>query len=327
MRPQRRRLVRPAMVGVAAAVVVVAVALPLPAPADGRPPESGYFETLPAGSWQSLPDDATCAGRVRPSTWEPRPENTAANRRMPDREAVRLSLSSRPRASQQTYDQRWDTWLLARVSGRHTGTTDENIQWAACKWGLSDNLLRAVAITESSWYQYLTDAAGRCVDKRGCGDEFDRATEASGVYCRGIGQFGYDYQRDYGPGKCPKTFSIIGVMSWQDPAWTDMSGNQNGTFPFNRDSTAFALDYYGAFIRGCMEGWMWWLTGSPPSTQPRDLLWGCVGTWYAGAWMTAGAQDYVKRVRKTLDSHSWLTLAPGMHVPQRGSRPKPTASR
>ena len=38
-----------------------------------------------------------------------------------------------------------------------------------------------------------------------------------------------------------------------------MPDNQNGTFPFNRDSTAFALDYLGAFLRGCQEGWVHWL--------------------------------------------------------------------
>ena len=28
---------------------------------------------------------------------------------------------------------RWDSRLLPRVTGHHVGTTDENIQWAACK--------------------------------------------------------------------------------------------------------------------------------------------------------------------------------------------------
>ncbi len=50
-------------------------------------------------------------------------------------------------------------------------------------------------------------------------------------------------------------FSIAGVMSWEDPSWGRMPGNQNGTFPFNRNSTAFALDYLASFLRGCDEGW------------------------------------------------------------------------
>ncbi len=49
-----------------------------------------------------------------------------------------------------------------------------------------------------------------------------------------ISRRGHDYQADYAPGSCPKTFSIAGVMSWQDPTWGRMKANQNGTFPFNR---------------------------------------------------------------------------------------------
>ena len=50
-----------------------------------------------------------------------------------------------------------------RVTGGFTGTTDEIIQWAACKWGWSDNVVRAQAIRESEWHQ---DALG---DKEGAG--------------------------------------------------------------------------------------------------------------------------------------------------------------
>lgn len=306
--------VRRVVTGIALAGSLAAAMLisPEAAPAAGHPAEAGYFETVPPGSWSELPSDATCARRVHESTWEPRPDNAAANHRMPDAGAVRRSLASRPRSALDTYDPRWDSWLLARVTGGHVGTTDENIQWAACKWGLSDNLLRAVAIVESTWFQYLADLDGRCAEKRGCGDLFPKRTEASEIYCQGLAQHGYDYQRDYGDGLCPKTFSIVGVMSWQDPAWTPMAGNQNGTFPFNRDSTAFALDYYGAFIRGCMEGWIWWLTGKPEPTSVAahdpGRLWGCVGTWYAGAWQTAAAKDYVRDVQRTIAAHTWLKL-------------------
>jgi hypothetical protein len=37
------------------------------------------------------------------------------------------------------------------VTGHFTGTTDEVIQWAARKWGLKPDLLRAVATVESWW--------------------------------------------------------------------------------------------------------------------------------------------------------------------------------
>ena len=40
-----------------------------------------------------------------------------------------------------------------RVTGNFTGTTDEILQWAACKWGLDPNWARAQAAIESWWLQ------------------------------------------------------------------------------------------------------------------------------------------------------------------------------
>jgi hypothetical protein len=293
---------------IVALVALAAMAFALPAThkiAGSPPPAEGYFQTVPAGSPTTLPDEADCTDQVHRSNWEPRPGNAKPNQTMPDVAAVHSSLATRPRSTEaDAYDPRWDSWLLARVSGQHSGTTDENIQWAACKWGLSDNLVRAVAVVESTWYQRELYPNGACVEKRGCGDLFPAATAASREFCAGLKTAGYDYQRDYGAGLCPKTFSIVGVMSWQDPAWGAMTANQNGTFPFNRDSTAFALDYYGAFIRGCLEGWAWWLTGK--NAPPANRLDGCVGAWFAGAWQTNPANEYAVLVHKTIHSHIWL---------------------
>jgi hypothetical protein len=152
----------------------------------------------------------------------------------PQRSKVRAAFAARPRSADGSFAARWDTWLLPRVSGAFTGKTDEIFQWGACKWGLPDDLLRAIAVRESTWYQYPTYTSGACVVNWGCGDIFDAASGPSLQYCNGIAMIGgYDYQGDFGPGICPKTFSIAGVMSWEDPSWGPMSGNQNGTFPFN----------------------------------------------------------------------------------------------
>ena len=185
------------------------------------------------------------------------------------------------------------------------GTTDENIQWAACKWGLSDNLLRAIAIRESNWYQYEIYSDGTCVLEHGCGDLVTRATPATRSYCRALARSGVDYQQDLGPGRCPKTFSIVGVMSWHDPDWGDMPDNQNGTFPFNRDSTAFALDYLGAFLRGCQEGWVSWLGNEGAAYKP-GMIWDCVAVWYAGEWRTKAAEKYEGLVRAAMRDRPWL---------------------
>jgi hypothetical protein len=269
------------------------------------PMASGYFATRAAGNWSHLPDDQECASRIHRSSWEPRPDNRAPNARMPNADEVHTALARRPRARLGAYDPRWDTWLLPRVTGHHAGTTDENIQWAACKWGMADNLLRAIAFRESSWFQYEIYPDGRCVLQHGCGDMVGSPTPASRAYCSELSGRGHDYTADFGAGVCPRTFSIVGVMSWQDPSWGQMDGNQNGTFPFNRDGTAFALDYLGAVLRGCQEGWMHWL-GARGAPYGPGRIWGCVGAWYTGAWWSGDARRYVALVRSAEHERPWL---------------------
>lgn len=284
-------------------------------PEPTTPPDAnGYFDTLPIGSWDELPTASTCANNIRHSTWEPRPTNVEENNTMPDPEDVAAAFEARPRSN--SYDSHWDSWLLPRVDGQFTGSTDEIIQWAACKWGIDDNILRAQAVRESTWYQVAHFDDGSCYWNFGCGDAFSTSTAASESYCDWLWLLGgHNYQADDdtsvgdypwvqpADGKCPKTFSIMGVMSWDDPAWQAPDpawpGNQNGTFPFNVQSTAFALDYEAGYLRGCMEGWVSWL-GS-------DDIWGCVGSWFSGDWHSTEANQYISNVQGELNNHTWLT--------------------
>jgi hypothetical protein len=57
-----------------------------------------------------------------------------------------------PQTRDQTY---WRRWIANRnrVTGNYSGTTDEIIRWASCKWGLDENSVRAVAVQESEWHQ------------------------------------------------------------------------------------------------------------------------------------------------------------------------------
>ncbi|HKC29235.1 MAG TPA: hypothetical protein VKB75_14575 [Jatrophihabitans sp.] len=268
------------------------------------PNARGYFLLAPAGQWRQLPGDAMCASRVHRSSWEPRPDNTLANHRMPDAAAVHRSLAARPVSGGGSADPRWDSWLLHRVDGHYTGTTDEIFQWAACKWGMSDNLLRAIAVRESTWYQYETYPSGRPVVDWGSGDMMAPGTPGAHVYCTAIAKFGHDYQKDFGSNICPRTFSIAGVMSWQSPSWGRMPANQNGTFPFSRRSTALALDYLGAQLRGCFNGWEYWLRDS--GRYRAGDIWGCVGAWYAGDWHSSDANGYISRVHTELTNLTWL---------------------
>ena len=306
------------LVALLAGVVVAGLALAATVPSrpvaevTGRPPPTaGSFSTRPAGAWTSLPGDRGCAARVRRSAWEPRPDNYLPNHRTPDRRAVAAALSSRPRARMGAYAPRWDRWLLPRVSGAFTGTTDEILQWAACKWGLADNVLRAVAMRESGWYQYEVYPDGSCVIKSGCGDLMDRPTPAARRYCHRVAVvLGHPRQDVQG---CPRTFSIVGIMSWHDPRWGRMNGNQNGTFPFSVQSTAFAADYFGSYLRGCLEGWVRWLDNTGP--YRRSDLPGCLGAWYAGAWKSSEAREYAALVAREVDAKRWLSARWRRHEP------------
>jgi autotransporter family porin len=125
----------------AAVLLLAAMEVSTPVPAASAAPGE-YFGTLPPGS--ALPNDASCAARVRRARWEPRPENTAANRTIPQGLAL---------AAWTGVDARANATLLPRITGNFTGTTDEIIQWGACKWGVDEDLVRALAVRESNWRQ------------------------------------------------------------------------------------------------------------------------------------------------------------------------------
>jgi hypothetical protein len=91
----------------------------------------------------ALPSSAECAALVRRSPWEPRPENTQANN------TKGIQLTTRIDGANAEGNQRF----LPRINGDFTGTTDEIIQWGACKWGLDEDIVRAVAAQESWWRQ------------------------------------------------------------------------------------------------------------------------------------------------------------------------------
>ena len=131
--------------------IAVSGATPPISSAPPSPINNGRFTTLPAGS--SLPNDTTCAASVRQSSWEPRPDNATANHTNVYIQGYRLTGSY---LKPYGYEQ--------RVTGNFTGTTDEILQWGACKWGIDEDIVRAQAEMESHWHQStLGDCLGGTV--------------------------------------------------------------------------------------------------------------------------------------------------------------------
>jgi hypothetical protein len=219
------------------------------------------FATLPPGS--TLPSDATCAAQVRRTGTEPRPGNAVANATKPASGSFTLKQLN----NQVGYDNRTPA-LVGRVTGNFTGTTDEILQWAACKWGFDEDQVRAIAATESWWRQSQT------------GD----VTTNAALCPPGM------------PAPCARSFGIHQVTWNTDPM---------GTYPLSTTSTAFNLDTSLLVHRICFEGYMTWLRNIGYTSYAAGDEWGCVGQWYSGNWHDAGAETYITKVKGYVATKPW----------------------
>ncbi|MBE0695759.1 MAG: hypothetical protein IH586_02440, partial [Anaerolineaceae bacterium] len=96
-----------------------------------------HFATLPTGS--KLPSDADCAASVKA-----KPENKRMNKTYnATKGSQNVGSIFASGAGTSIYN--------SRITGNFTGTTDEILQWAACKWGIDEDIVRAQAATESWW--------------------------------------------------------------------------------------------------------------------------------------------------------------------------------
>jgi autotransporter family porin len=202
----------------------------------------------------------------------PYPENKGGNRRA--NQTVGHAVGA---GFFQGDDARANARIAVRVDGQFTGTTREILRWAACKWGVEEDVVLAQAAIESWWRQdTLGDWTGdgsRCAPGRGLGV-------------------------DGKPGQCPESYGIL-----QNRYPYEKSG-----WPGIASSTAMNADLAYAVWRTCFEGYEGWLN---TVDRGRDYAagdaWGCVGRWFSGRWHVAGGDQYVGRVRGYLDQRIWET--------------------
>jgi hypothetical protein len=230
------------------------------------PPALSYFSTLPSGASGLPRGESYCAANVTTSTWEPVAANFVANHQVP---GIAVPWSNAEIGSY------WARWIASRnlVTGNYTGTTNQIIQWAACKWGLDEDLLRAVSVQESDWRESMV------------GDNCGVAGQAS-----------------YG------LFQIKNAYCNGSPAW--------GGYPYSATYSALNADFYGAYIRSCLDNDFYdggsWLYGGQTIAQIvaanglAYAVWGCVGSWFSGSWYDSGAQSYVASAKQHLANRDWL---------------------
>lgn len=239
-----------------------------------------YFSTLPPHAL--LPSGARCAAEVRAAgndsgpADDPRPGNYAANHTIPT-PAQLAAFHLRPIKG--TFAPAAD---FQRVTGDFTGTTDQILRWAACKWGIDENVARAEAAAESHWRQ---DAAGDLT--------------ADHLLCPP----GSGFAGAWNGRTCKQSYGIL-----------QMKFKSFGGWPLAKDSTAFNADFRFAYQRACMNGDINYLArripppGYPtyPGGSANQMLWGCMGDWYSGSWFDAGARRYIAEVKALLVQKPWL---------------------
>jgi hypothetical protein len=217
---------------------------------------------LPPGS--ALPSDSDCAARVVKAP-EVRPGNKTFNN---------------TRGRQKGIREKW----LDRVTGDFTGTTDEILQWGACKWGIDPDIVRAQAAKESYWHMSTL------------GDYGSKPAECPPAHPIGV---------DGRPGLCPESVGLLQARYLY-------SGPPAGrpTWPEIEESTAYNVDFAYAYWRSCYEGDLTWLN---TADRGRDYaagdVWGCVGAWFSGRWYTADANQYVAAVRDYANTRIWTTAS------------------
>jgi hypothetical protein len=234
-----------------------------------------YFATQPSAACATTAvcdptyplDASTCASKV-PASPETITANSAANHTVGDG-----TYNWGPDAD----NPYWAAFAadVQKVQGQFTGTTNEMFSWAGCRWGIDEDLLRAVAVRESDWQQ-----------------------SARGDTC-GLSD----------PGTVG-SFSIIQVKN----AYCDGTLAEGG-YPDTARSTALALDFYGAYLRACYDGSFydggnWLYSGQTVAQIAADhgwdyVLWGCVGSWFSARWYDPGARSYIASVKAHLANRDW----------------------
>jgi autotransporter family porin len=185
---------------------------------------------------------------------------------------------------------------FARVDGGYSGTTEMILRWAACKWGIDEDTVRAQAWTESKWIQGGQNPGDGGGDRRLDRNQCVRAD--------------FDALWDFGCKNCCfQSWGILQTKVFYVPQ----------TWPTIKDSTSFNADYRYAVERACINGGFinyFASEAQQPNTYAADvalgnverLLWGCTGMHYSGSWYDKGAVDYISDVRRNQTDKPWSRL-------------------
>jgi hypothetical protein len=225
-----------------------------------------HFGTQPPGA--PLPSSSQCATWIQAhAIAENKRVNATANQTV----GHRLPSNFLPASD----DPRANTQVSVRVDGAFRGTTQQILRWAACKWGIDEDIVYAQAAKESWWRQNNLGDWG--ADPNGCAP-------------------GHGLGADGKPGQCPQSFGIL----------QNRYPYEQGSWPGIANSTAGNADTAYAIWRACFEGFESWLNNVDRGRQyGAGDAWGCVGRWFSGRWHTSPSDQYVSAVQDYLNQRIW----------------------
>jgi len=197
------------------------------------PARVAYDTTAPGGTAGFPRSDTSCASTILLNTWE------ATSHGNLQYNVPRDDVATNYTDSRFSWWSSFPKWLTRRgqVTGHFTNTdgsvptTTEIFSWAACKWGVREDLLRAVAVQESDWHENFW------------GDRCSGTDPNTGVGSYGIMQI--------------KNFNCSNAGDW---------GGFRRTFV----STTYNVDFYGAAFRACLEGSFWYTIPAADSAATRE---------------------------------------------------------
>jgi hypothetical protein len=179
--------------------------------------------------------------------------------------------------------------------GMHHPTTDELIQWAAHKWGIPEDWLRAEYVHESYWNQFML------------GDD----TAVSAAW----------YRRYPSQSRLAGSSSVYQSLGITQVRWAPDGSLHPGTEPLRWLSTAFNIDYQAATLRFFYDNPEESRTAWNDSSYRPCQAWNSVGGWFSPyPWGNTAQATYAAAVRQILAQRGWasssfLSWTPGSLPP------------
>jgi len=163
-------------------------------------------------------------------------------------------------------------------------STDDLIQWAAHKWGIPENWLRAEYVLESYWNSFMR------------GD----LTAVSAA----------DYTQYPVQSRVPGTLQVYQSLGITQVRWDPQGDFGSGTEPLRWLSTAFNVDEQAAMVRFFYDNPENSRKSWGDSTYVPCEKWNSIGGWFHPyPWANSGQAQYVHSVQTNLATTAWKSSA------------------